>query len=151
VSCASSCMRFSRCASAASPPWSSCVSLSLSCRGLCVPCMCGTAQELCSAKAAASEREFATDAAVPAAASINAMEAVGATFTKARRGCCCVRLAGDDNEEEVDLPEPLKEKCWQFCESFGRCGHLNFARESELFTSISTSKLAVSSSKKWCS
>ena len=113
--------------------------------------MCGTAQELCSAKAAASEREFATDAAVPAAASINAMEAVGATFTKARRGCCCVRLAGDDNEEEIDLPEPLKEKCWQFCESFGGCGHLNFARESELFTSISTSKLAVSSSKQWCS
>ena len=113
--------------------------------------MCGTAQELCSATAAACEREFATDAAVPAAASINAMEAVGATLTKARRGCCCVRLAGDDNEEEVDLPEPLKEKCWQFCEGFGRCGHLNFARESELFTSISTFKLPVSSSKKWCS
>ena len=39
--------------------------------------MCGTAQELCSATAAACVREFATDAAVPAAASINAMEAVG--------------------------------------------------------------------------
>ena len=115
--------------------------------------MCRTAQELCSAKAAAPEREFGTDAAVPATASIDVREAVGATLTKARRGCCfddaLMRLAGDDNEEEVDLPEPLKENCWQFCESFGRSGHLNFARESELFTSISISKLAVSSSKKY--